>query len=150
MTTCDFEVSIEIHDGVTATILGDLNDRANGLTVGVPLVDDADQLRRITTDSPFVSGDFEVIATPTAGRLDVVLVTRGLTYAFMMSNYRAARGWWRQPGSFYLDVTIEGDGLRYLARQPDVTSSRLEPSNLVSVSRSWLLSFPVQPNPVVL
>ena len=77
---CDFEVAVEIHDGITATILGNLNDVANGLSVGVPLDDDDDRLERITTSSPFVKGDFEVIATPAAGRLELVLMVAGSTW----------------------------------------------------------------------
>lgn len=147
---CDFEVKVEIHDGVSVTILGDLNDQTEGLSVGVPMDDDDDQLRRIVTDSPFVWGDFEVIATPAAGRLEVVLLVTGSTWVEVNTRYRAAREWWRQAGSFHLDVTIDGNALRYLARRPDVTTAPLETGNVVALDRSWLLSFPVQPNPVVL
>ena len=150
MATCDFDVHIEIHDGVSATILGDLNDQAVGLSVGVPMDTDDDRMRRVLTDSPFVAGDFEVIATPAAGVLEVVLMVQGSTWAELNTRYRTARDWWRQAGSFHLDVTIEGDAVRYIARRPDVSAAPLEPGNLVSLDRSWLLSFPVQPNPVVI
>jgi hypothetical protein len=147
---CDFEVAVEIHDGVTATILGDLNDIANGLSVGVPIDDDDDNLRRITTDSPFVEGDFEIIATPAAGRVEVVLLVTGSTWVEVNTRYRAAREWWRQSGSFHLDVTVDGNAIRYLARRPDVTTAPLETGNVTALDRSYLLTFPVQPNPVVL
>jgi len=146
----EFAVSIQIHDGTTATILGDLHDHANGLSLGVPVDDGEDTLRRIVIDSPFVDGDFEVIATPAAGRVDVVLMVEGSTWPQMMTRYRTARGWWRQSGSFHLDVTLEGETTRYLARRPDVTSEAVEPVNLAGKFRSFVLSFPVQPNPVVL
>lgn len=150
MAACDFDVAVRIHDGTTATVLGNLNDQSLGLSVGVPLDVDDDQLRRITTDSPFVRGDFEVIATPAAGRLDVVLIVQGSTWVELNTRYRTAREWWRQAGSFYLDVAIEGDVLRYLARRPDVSGGALEPGNLVALDRTYLLSFPVQPDPVVI
>ena len=147
---CDFEVAVEIHDGTTATILGNLNDVANGLSVGVPLDDDDDRLERITTSSPFVKGDFEVIATPAAGRLEMVLMVEGSTWVELATRYRAARAWWRQAGYFHLDVTLEGDTLRYLARRPDVSAEALNNGNLVALDRSYVLSFPVQPDPVVI
>ena len=150
MATCDFEVRVEIHDGVTATILGDLNDQALGLSVGVPLTDDDDVMRRVTTDSPFVAGDFEIVAVPEAGRVDVMLLVTGSSWVEMNTRYRVAREWWRQTGTFLLDVTLEGDTVRYLARRPDVSSAPLVTGDLVSMDRTWLLSFPVQPNPVVL
>lgn len=149
MATCDFEVKVEIHDGVTSAILGDLNDQALGLSVGVPMDVDDDRLRRIVTDSPFVAGNFEVIATPDGGRLDVPLLVTGSTWVEVNTRYRSAREWWRQAGSFFLDVTIEGDTVRYRARRPDVTPARLETGNVVALDRSFLLSFPVQPDPVV-
>ena len=150
MATCDFDVSVEIHDGITATVLGDLNDQALGLSVGVPMEVDDDRMRRVNTDSPFVAGDFEVVAVPAAGRIDVVLLVTGSTWVEVNTRYRTAREWWRQSGSFHLDVTMEGDTLRYLARRPDVQSAALETGNLVALDRSFVLSFPVQPNPVVI
>jgi hypothetical protein len=150
MATCDFEVSIEIHDGVTATILGDLNDQDLGLSVGVPLDDDDDRLERITASSPFVHGDFDVLTKSAAGRLEMVLLVTGSTWSELVTTYRTAREWWRQSGTFHLDVTIEGDTQRYLARRPDVTAAPLETGNLVSLDRYYVLSFPVQPNPVVI
>jgi hypothetical protein len=150
MAVCDFDVAIEIHDGVTATILGDLNDQTLGLSVGVPMDEDDDQWREITTDSPFVAGDFLVQGTPGVGRLEVVLLVTGTTWTGLRDTYRTAREWWRQAGSFHLDVTIEGDTTRYLARRPNVTAERMETGNIVALDRSYVLSFPVQPNPVVI
>ena len=145
-----FEVSIQIHDGTTATVLGDLHDHDNGLSIGVPVDDGEDVLRRVTTDSPFVAGDFEVLAVPAAGTVQVVLTVTGSTWPEMMSNYRTARDWWRQSGSFLLDVTLEGETTRYLARRPDVSSDAVAPIHLSNHRRTFVLSFPVQPNPVVL
>lgn len=146
---CDFEVAVEIHDGVSATILGDLNDVTNGLSVGVPLDDDDDVLARITAESPFVNGDFDVLTRSAAGRLEVVLLVTGTDWVEVMTRYRTARTWWRQSGSFHVDVTLEGDTVRYLARRPDVTGSQIDSGNLKALDRSYVLSFPVQPNPEV-
>jgi hypothetical protein len=147
----EFEVSIQIHDGTTATILGDLHDHDNGLSVGVPVDDDADdEMDEITTDSPFVLGDFVVTSKPSVGRLEVALTTTGDTWPLMMTNYRTARDWWRQAGNFYVDVTLKGETTRYLCRRPNVTSEPVRPIHLLNNRRQWLVSFPVQPNPVVL
>lgn len=146
----DFEVSIEIHDGVTATILGDLHNHAAGLSVGVPIDDRDDNLDRIVTSSPFVKGNFEILAREDAGTLEVVLTVTGSTWPEMMTNYRDACDWWRQAGSFHLDVTLKGETTRYLARRPDVASEPVRPINLANNRRAFVLSFPVQPNPVVL
>lgn len=146
----EFEVSIEIHDGVSATILGDLHDHDNGLSIGVPVDDRADNLDRIVTSSPFVKGNFEILAREDAGTVEVALTVTGSSWPAMMTNYRTAREWWRQSGSFHLDVTLQGETTRYLARRPDVASEPVRPIHLANNRRAFFLSFPVQPNPVVL
>lgn len=147
-TSCDFSVAARIVASDGVTVLADLNDTVNGLSV-ITIQEPDESVRDIRTDSPFVDGTFRVASADDDGFLVVVVDVDGTTWGQCATRWQAVRAAYRAEVSFYVETAIEGVTTTWLTERPDVSPAGLEATSLVLKRQTYSMRFRVQPNPTV-
>lgn len=144
----DFSVAVRIIGNDASTEYADLNDTANGLAVET-LQQPDDAVRAVVVDSEYVDGDYAVAEADAAGTLVVVLTVEGSTWGQVETRWQAVRTAYRTDANFYIETAVEGVTKRWATRRPDVSPGGTDASNLMGKAQTFVLRFPVQPNPTV-
>ena len=145
---CDFEVAVRVVESEGTTVSLDFNDVAGGLSVET-VQEPEENVREIKVAAPRVNGRYRVAEADDEGELVVVVRVTAATWSECMAIWQAARTAYRAERVFYVETEIEGVTVRYEAGRPNVTPAGLESSSLLLKEQTYVLRFPVQPNPVV-
>lgn len=138
----DFDGGVRILDLDGGLVL-DLG--AGGYAEG-SVSEDTVTWRRVTIESPFVAGNFEVQAVEDATSYTLLVHIIGSTWAGVEQMRAALEAAVKVP--FIFELRLDGVAYSYRASRADISAPR-DAASVVNRRRDVVLSFPVQPNPTV-
>jgi hypothetical protein len=147
-TTCDFDVAVRIIAADGTTVLANLNDPPNGLSV-ITVQEPEETVRAIRTTAPRVDGSYRAAEAEDDGFLVVVVEVDGTSWSQTETRWQAVRTAYRTEWDFYIETEIEGVTKLWRTERPDVAPAGLESASLVLKMQTYSLRFRVQPNPTV-
>lgn len=146
---CQFDVAARILDLDTETEVLDFNDHTLNLHVQDWLPPE-ETWRKRRTDPDNVDGAFPYTRKLTANALILsVHVHDDTTWDAAEANWEVARAAYGAAEFFWLETQVQGVTRRYLAESPDVTPEGITAQTIASRWLTYVLRFPVQPNPTV-
>lgn len=146
--SCDFSVAVRILDLDSEAEVLDFNDEAIGLDVE-QLVEPEESWATRRTNPDNVDGSFAYTRKASSGTLVLSVHAHGDTWAECQAAWEAARAGYGAADYFYLQTEIEGVSKTWLAERPDVTPEAITSGALAAKWLTYVLRFPVQPNPTV-
>lgn len=96
-----------------------------------------------------VDGDYATVSDDAAGVLTVFCRVRGSSWPQTTTRWLAARTAYRAERNFYVETVIDGVTTRYRTRRPNVTAGDLTGEAIANNMQTYVLRFPVQPNPTI-
>lgn len=142
-------MTVQVHivkaDGVTVF---ELRDNANGLFVEA-VQRPEENVRENVVVQDNVDGDYATTEADAAGTLTVFSRVEGATWAQCTTRWQAVRTAYRAERNFYVETIVNGVTTRYRARRPNVTEGPESGEAIAECTQTYVLRFPVQPNPTI-